>query len=811
MITTLSIIAYLSLGIIIYIYAGYPLVLFILASTLPAAKIKKDAIRPMVTLIISCYNEEDVLPEKLQNSFSLDYPKDLIEIIVVSDGSSDRTDEIALAHKKDGVKLIRQEGRLGKTMGLNLAVPQANGDIIVFSDANAIYQADAVTRLVENFADQTVGYVVGEAQYINSDQTSSASNEDTYWQYEIFIKTMESRIHSMVGGDGAIYAVRKKLYEPLKQTDINDFVNPLQIISKGYRGIYEPLAVCREEAAGSFEKEFRRKARIVNRAFTGLMRVKEVLNPLKSGFFSFEVISHKLLRWFAPFFLLSTSLPSVILAFYSIPIFQLLTCLIAISLTLSLFGVWAADKKKEWPSFLFLPYYFLAVNIASMSGVIQSLKGDVQVTWDTVRSDTEGTKHLSHKTIYYLCYSTLPALAFFLIWFGAKHGTIPALELLFWALLSLIFYVYFGYPLILLIWSQLPTKPLVREEITPTVTILICAYNEDEIIEQKIKNSFELDYPSEKLKIIIASDGSSDQTNEIVSKYENNQLTFLHYAERRGKIGAILNTMPQINSEIVIFSDANTLCAKDAVKKIVRNFTDPTIGAVSADVILQNDNPSFSSPETAYYLYERWIQHKETKIGSIIGADGGMYAIRRKLFVPPSINTILDDFVISMNIAILGYRVIYDEEAKGYERSTISHKSEFSRKSRVIAGCIQSVKQCEGVPGFNQPSLLFCYLSHKFLRWMAPIFLVALFFTNITLAVYSSQHFFKFILAGQLIFYGLAMSGCFLNRSATNKFSSIPFYFCLENGAALYGLYKGLLNKQKVTWTTFARGRGESS
>lgn len=801
---TLSIIAYISLAIIIYIYLGYPIFLWILSTIAPAAKIKKGNILPQVTMIISCYNEEKVLPEKLANSFALDYPKNLLEIIVVSDESSDRTDEIALAHHAQGVKLIRQEGRLGKTMGLNLAVPQAKGEIIVFSDANAMYHTDAIKKLVENFADPTVGYVVGEAQYIDPGQTSAGSNEDTYWQYEIFIKTMESRIHSMVGGDGAIYAVRKELYEQLKQTDINDFVNPLQIIAKGFRGIYEPLAICQEEAAGSFEKEFKRKARIVNRAFTGLLRVKEVMNPLRTGFFALEVISHKLLRWFAPFFLLTFALSSMALAFTGQPVFRAITTLILVGLALSILGFWGASTKKTWPSFLFLPYYFTAVNFASISGIIKSLKGDVQVTWDTVRSETE-VKNPRNKTICYLFYCTLSAMLVLISWFGTTYGINQTIELLFWGILALISYVYFGYPAILFTWSRISNKPLNKKEIILDVTILICAYNEEEIIEQKIKNSIELDYPQERLHIVIASDGSSDRTPEIIEKYTNHQITFYNYKNRSGKIGALLKTMPQIDSEIVVFSDANTIYAQDALKKLVRNFADHTVGAVSADVVLQNDETSFGQSESVYYLYERWIQHKETQIGSIIGADGGMYAIRRKLFTPPSPDIILDDFVISMNIALQNYRVVYDEEAKGFEKNAISHKSEFIRKSRVIAGCMQSIKRCEGVPGFHQPGLLFCYLSHKFLRWAVPVFLVLLFITNAYLALYANYGYFKLIMSGQLFFYILAITGYLTRNSSCGKLFSIPFYFCLENSAALYGIYKGLLNKQSVTWQTFAR------
>ncbi|MCK5230389.1 MAG: hypothetical protein KAR13_09000, partial [Desulfobulbaceae bacterium] len=231
------------------------------------------------------------------------------------------------------------------------------------------------------------------------------------------------------------------------------------------------------------------------------------------------------------------------------------------------------------------------------------------------------------------------------------------------------------------------------------------------------------------------------------------------------------------------------------------------VGGVSADVILQNDETSFGESESVYYRYERWIQQNESNIGSIIGADGGMYAIRRELFVASSPNTILDDFVIAMNVAKSGHRVVYESEAVSYEKSTISHKGEFIRKSRVIAGAIQSVKQREGVPAGYQAGLLFCYLSHKYFRWMVPILLVVVFWASCHLAAFSQSRIYIFCLAIQTFLYFLAASGYVLKHHVKIFMLSIPFYFCLENGAALYGIYKGLLNRQAVKWRKLERVR----
>jgi cellulose synthase/poly-beta-1,6-N-acetylglucosamine synthase-like glycosyltransferase len=271
-------------------------------------------------------------------------------------------------------------------MGLNLAVEAADSEIIVFSDANAMYDTQAVRYLVRHFSHEKVGYAVGAALYTDADTGASAHNENLYWRYELAIKTWESRLHSVVGGDGAIYAIRSRLWQPLQQRDINDFVNPLQIIAQGYRGRFEPRAQCFEETAGSFDKEIARKERIVNRSIRGLMRVKSVMNPLKTGVFSFMVISHKLLRWLIPYFLVLGVAGSALLASQSLALFQLITLGSLGLLLLATTGQLWRDKTRL-PTVLSLPYYFVMVNAYAMKGIYKALLGQTQVTWNSARPD----------------------------------------------------------------------------------------------------------------------------------------------------------------------------------------------------------------------------------------------------------------------------------------------------------------------------------------------------------------------------------------------------------------------------------------
>jgi len=387
----------ISLALMVYVYVGYPLLLYVL--TLFTKKRKQSNLGnelPDVTLLISCYNEEDVLHEKISNSLSIDYPKEKLKIIIISDGSEDETDNIAKGYASSGIDLIRQEGRLGKTSAINLAMETVTSDIVVFSDANAMYKPDAIKKLVRNFNDEHVGYVVGAALYTDGKTSAAAASEDIYWQYEIKLKTMESDLHSVVGGDGAIYAIRRNLFIKLDAKDINDFVNPLQIIAQGYRGVFDHEANCLEETAGDFAKEAKRKQRIVNRSFRGLMKVKEVMNPFEFGFFSLQVISHKLLRWLIPVFIVCFAFGSLFLSYQGLIIFQAVTLLGIIFLWLAQIGFLKSKNKSISPLF-FIPYYFLMVNYYSLLGVITALAGNIQVTWSTPRVSTKQDSILTVK------------------------------------------------------------------------------------------------------------------------------------------------------------------------------------------------------------------------------------------------------------------------------------------------------------------------------------------------------------------------------------------------------------------------------
>jgi len=389
----LQFVFWLAFGLIVYVYIAFPAFLFLLARFLPKHEKPGHPVHPAVSLVISAHNERHVIRAKLHNSLLLTYPRELLQVILVSDCSDDGTDEVVREFAPQGVVLVRQKERLGKSAGLNLALPACTGSVVVFSDANAIYQPDAITKLVTHFDDPAVGYVVGNACYVESKGgTPSAKSEGLYWKLETWLKQNESQFGSLVGGDGAIYAIRRHLYSPLRPTDINDLLNPLQIILQGYRGVYERLAVCTEEAGNSFEKEFRRKIRIVGRSLNAVRRAARVLLPWNNPRHWFALVSHKLLRWFVPVFLLVLFFTSVALS--HVAFYRYATYLQAFFYSLAMLG-WAVEKRAASPKLLYISYYFCLVNLASLFGIVQLCRGALSPTWKTIRDDARAPENSS--------------------------------------------------------------------------------------------------------------------------------------------------------------------------------------------------------------------------------------------------------------------------------------------------------------------------------------------------------------------------------------------------------------------------------
>jgi glycosyltransferase involved in cell wall biosynthesis len=377
-----------ALGWLAYVYVGYPLLLALLAALRKAPDLRPAAAGEElpVTLVVSAYNEERVIREKLDNALALDYPAGQFEVMVVSDACSDRTDEIVQSFGDPRVRLLRMAQRGGKTAGLNAAVQAARGTIIVFSDANAMYERGSIRALVGPFRDPRVGAVTGEQRYHAAEGGSAGEGEGLYWKYELAIKRRESTVSSVIGGDGAIYAIRRELYWPMRPEDVSDFVNPLQIVAAGHRNVYQPAAAAYEHSGDSDLKEFRRKVRIVNQSWSAAWKLGGLLNPFRHGTVAWQLWSHKILRWLALVPLALLFAASVALrgegGIYSLLFWAQSACY-----ALALMG-WAWRDERTRPRLASIPYYFMLVNVASIRGLIEHYQGKTYATWATVRESS---------------------------------------------------------------------------------------------------------------------------------------------------------------------------------------------------------------------------------------------------------------------------------------------------------------------------------------------------------------------------------------------------------------------------------------
>ena len=377
------IVFWLTLVTLVYVYVGYPALLGLIKVFRSKDSSTEAEITPSVTMVISAYNEESVIEAKIDNALALEYPSDKLSIIVVSDCSDDRTDEIVQTYEDPRLKLLRMENRSGKSIGLNHAVAQAKSDLILFTDANAMFAPQSLSLMAARFADAKVGVVTGQQRYQQDDGADDPTQEGLYWRYESTIKAWESACGNLVGGDGAIMAIRRELFFDLAEDDLSDYLLPMRISMQGHRNVYAADAFCTEEAAESYEKEHKRKVRIVNRAWRATLKCAEVLNFFKYGTLSLCVWSHKVLRWLAGLWMILLAATSLFL-WSTGPIYQLAVGGQLIFYGLAFLGF--AFRSKSTSSLFSIPYYFCSVNMAALQGIFEHYQGKTYATWNTPRT-----------------------------------------------------------------------------------------------------------------------------------------------------------------------------------------------------------------------------------------------------------------------------------------------------------------------------------------------------------------------------------------------------------------------------------------
>lgn len=387
------------------------------------------------------------------------------------------------------------------------------------------------------------------------------------------------------------------------------------------------------------------------------------------------------------------------------------------------------------------------------------------------------------------------------------------IEWIFWACAVLVAYTYVGYGL--LMWGLVALKkalgnnrptPLLPDELLPTVSLVIAAYNERAFIDTKAPNTLALDYPADRLQILFVTDGSNDGTPDALRAYD--RITVLHRPERAGKIAAMHRAMEHITGEICVFTDANTLLNQAALRQIVKHYQHSDVGGVAGEKRIATataDNAS-GAGEGAYWKYESFLKRADAQLYSVVGAAGELFSVRTALYRPVPTTSLLDDFMISLRVAQAGYprrqgRIMYEPEAYALENASASVEEEMKRKIRISAGGIQSIVWLADLLNpFKYGILSFTYFSHRVLRWtLAPLSLLLMLLLNPFLALGSWPY--TALLAGQIGFYSLALAGWYLaKRHIKFKALFIPFYFAMMNYCVFLGLRRYLTGQQTVLW-----------
>ncbi len=375
------------------------------------------------------------------------------------------------------------------------------------------------------------------------------------------------------------------------------------------------------------------------------------------------------------------------------------------------------------------------------------------------------------------------------------------LKLLFWISVAAILYAYIGYPVAVWAMARLFARTVSKAPITPKVSVVVACHNEAPVIEARIENLLRSDYPPELLEIIIVSDGSTDETENLARRFASDRVQVIACPERRGKPAALNLGVAQSSGEIIVFADARQRFETDAVKNLASNFNDREVGVVSGELVLTADS-SVGEGVGLYWKYEKWIRKNESLSGSVIGATGAIYSIRRKLWKPLPNETLLDDVYTPMQIAIKGWRVVFEERARAFDQANSSAGREFRRKARTLTGNYQL---CQLMPRVLLPTsrLLFQFHSHKLMRLAAPIFFVLLFVSNLLIASRAAgvaeAIFYQSSLAVQLAFYAtIPLSRWFAKRNRRVRLLNAAYVFSVMNAAAIVGLFYFLRGKRNV-------------
>lgn len=376
----------------------------------------------------------------------------------------------------------------------------------------------------------------------------------------------------------------------------------------------------------------------------------------------------------------------------------------------------------------------------------------------------------------------------------------------FWISVGLVGYTYVGYALIIAVFSRIkrthPVPETLSDEALPAVTLVIAAFNEGEFMEEKINNCLSLDYPKGKLEILMVTDGSTDQTAQVVDRFPD--IRHFHEVPRKGKIHAVNRVMRFVSTPITVFCDANTYLNADSIRNIVRHYQDVSVGGVAGEkrIFRKEKDDAAGSGEGMYWKYESFLKRKDAEVYSVVGAAGELFSIRTALYEAPDEDMIIEDFYLSMRIAGKGYRFAYEDKAFATESASVSVEEEWKRKVRICAGAFQAMGRLVYLLNpFRYGMLTFQYFSHRVMRWtVAPLALPLALITNMVLA-YEGPLLFRFFLLCQAAFYILALAGYLMREKPVSiKGFFVPYYFVVMNAAVYAGFLRHIRGAQSVVW-----------
>jgi biofilm PGA synthesis N-glycosyltransferase PgaC len=379
---------------------------------------------------------------------------------------------------------------------------------------------------------------------------------------------------------------------------------------------------------------------------------------------------------------------------------------------------------------------------------------------------------------------------------------------LFWMALAIVFYTFLGYGLLLYCLIKVKrlfvkSKVFALQAHLPKVTLLVAAWNEEELIVEKINNTLALDYPTVLFQIIFITDGSTDRTAERILPYK--AITSLHNGDRNGKMAAIKRAMPFVEGEIIIFSDANTFLNPQAIKQLVKHYQNEKVGAVAGEkrILVDEQADASSAGEGFYWKYESKLKTWDYELYSNVGAAGELFSIRTSLYQPVETDTIIDDHMIAMRIVEKGYIIAYEPNAYASETASANTKEELKRKIRIAAGGIQSILRLKKAANpFHNPLLTFQYISHRVLRWtVTPFLLILAFILNVFIVAGDHSPIYTILLVAQILFYVCSYIGLlFEQKNIKIKSFFVPYYFCVMNYAVIAGIFRYINKNQSAAW-----------